>query len=73
MEYLMLECWQHHEKMSHSLRRYQRQSGGEEPLRMLCAAQTIDNLFVMVPNMVGGAMSLLALLVCIVLPRQACL
>ncbi|CAK0734024.1 hypothetical protein CVIRNUC_000372 [Coccomyxa viridis] len=30
---------------------------------------TINNLFVMVPNMVGGAMSLLALLVCIVLPR----
>ncbi len=40
---------------------------------MLWPAQTINNLFVMVPNMVGGAMSLLALLVCIVLPRQACL
>ena len=30
-------------------------------------------MFVLVPNMVGGAMSLLALLVCIVLPRHACL
>ena len=40
---------------------------------MLCAVQTIHNLFVMVPNMVGGAMSLLALLVCIVLPRRASL
>ena len=42
-------------------------------MRVLCAVQTIHNMFVLVPNMVGGAMSLLALLVCIVLPRQACL
>ena len=39
---------------------------------LLSPVQTIHNLFVIVPNMVGGAMSLLALLVCIVLPRQAC-